>query len=389
MIIWQFIFWFTLLALFHSYLLFPWLLQLLARKKQQNSTRYTANEMPDVTILISAYNEERVIREKLQSIINTSFPKEKLTVIIGSDSSTDDTNAILKEFAKKYSFIRAVLNDQRQGKPAVINQLMELVTDEFVIMTDANVMFHEHTISGLIQHFKNPEIGLVGGGIINENINRDGVSIQEKAFTSREFKIKMREGLIWGATIGVEGGIFAIRKKLYRPVPKGFSVDDFFISMSVLRLRKKVILDTDVITHEDLPGLISEEYRRKVRIATGNFRNMRYFFKELLTPWKGASFAYISHKVIRWLGPFIMLLFLLSTILLYNRTSYELYNYALYATAIVISLPIIDFFLSKIGIHVVFLRFVRHFVTMNIALFHGFINNIGGITRDVWQPTNR
>lgn len=387
MIIWQLIFWFTLLAVFHSYLLFPWLLQIFAGKKQQNSIRYTANEMPEVTILISAFNEERVIREKLQSILNTSYPKERLTVLIGSDNSTDGTNAILKEFAEKYGFISAVLYEQRQGKPTVINQLMELVKDEFVIMTDANVMFHKETISGLMQHFKNPEIGLVGGGIINENVKRDGVSIQEKAFTSREFKIKMREGMIWGATIGVEGGIYAIRKELYRPVPKGFSVDDFFITMSVLRLGKKVILDTDVITHEELPGLLSEEYRRKVRIATGNFRNMRYFFKELLTPWRGASFAYISHKVIRWLGPFIILLFLLSNCMLYGHNKF--YDYTLYAAGIIISLPIIDFFLSKIGIHVVFLRFIRHFVTMNIALIHGFINNIGGITRDVWQPTNR
>ena len=387
MIIWQFIFWFSLFSVFHSYLLFPWLLQILARKKEQNSNRFSANEMPPVTILISAFNEERIIREKLQSIVNTSYPKEKLTVLIGSDNSTDRTNSFLKEFDNKYTFISAVLYEQRKGKPNVINQLMGHVKDGFVIMTDANVMFHEQTISGLMQHFKNPEIGIVGGSIIHEHANRDGISIQEKAFTSREIRIKMREGLIWGATIGIEGGIYAIRKELYHPVPKGFSVDDFFISMSVLKLGKKVILDTDVITYEDLPNLLSEEYRRKVRIATGNFRNMRYFYKELLTPWKGASFAYISHKVIRWLGPFIILMFMLSNSMLYGHNKF--YDYTLYTTGMVLCLPIIDFFLSKIGIHVVFLRFVRHFVTMNIALLHGFINNIRGITRDVWQPTNR
>ncbi|MEX0980596.1 MAG: glycosyltransferase [Bacteroidales bacterium] len=343
--------------------------------------------MPPVTILISAYNEQLVIRDKLLSILNSSYPENRITVLIGSDNSTDGTNKILKEFADSHNFISAILFDRREGKPAVINKLMELVKDEFVIMTDANVIFHEQTISGLMQHFKNPEIGIVGGSIINEDVKRNGVSIQEKAFTSRELKIKMREGLIWGSAIGVEGGIYAIRKELYRPVPKGFSVDDFFISMSVLRLGKKVILDTQVITFEDLPGMLSEEYRRMVRIATGNFRNMRYFFRELLTPWRGASFAYFSHKVIRWLGPFIILLFMLSNTMLYGYNKF--YDYTLFTTVILFCLPIIDFFLSKIGIHVVFLRFVRHFITMNIALLHGFINNLGGITRDVWQPTNR
>ncbi|MDT8431645.1 MAG: hypothetical protein RQ746_08985, partial [Bacteroidales bacterium] len=113
----------------------------------------------------------------------------------------------------------------------------------------------------------------------------------------------------------------------------------------------------------------------------------RYFARELLTPWKGASFAYISHKVIRWLGPFIFLLFMLSNIMLCS--SHKFYEYTLWGLFGALCLPIIDYFLSKIGIHIVFLRFVRHFVTMNIALLHGFINNIGGIRKDVWQPTNR
>lgn len=199
--------------------------------------------------------------------------------------------------------------------------------------------------------------------------------------------MKYREGLIWGSTIGVYGAVYAIRKKLYTDVPAGFSVDDFFITMNVLRQKQQAILDINVISYLDVPNLLSEEYRRKVRIATGNYQNMKYFFRELFTPWKGLSFAYTSHKVIRWLGPFIFALFILSNFFL--STYHPFYTYSLYGFIVVLTFPIIDFFLSKIGIHIVFLRFVRHFASMNIALLQGFINNIIGRKAHVWRPTKR
>ncbi len=389
MITWQIIFWLTLLLILHSYMVYPWLLQVLSAKKKENEIFYGEDELPGVTVLMSVFNEEKILARKLDSILSSDYPTEKLKIIVGSDASTDQTNAILRAYQDKYPVVSAHIFDKRQGKPGIINRLVEQTEDELIIMTDAKVIFHKETVRTLIRHFKNEEIGIVGGNILNETVAKDGVSIQEKAFMSRELLMKYREGLIWGATIGVYGAVYAIRKKLYTPVPKGFAVDDFFISLNVLRQNKRAILDLNAITWEEVPNKLAEEYRRKVRISTGNFRNMRFFMRELRTPWKGASFAYLSHKVIRWIGPFIILLLLFSTIMLYNRHSHGLYNYALYTAAIIFSLPIIDFFLSKIGIHIVFLRFVRHFVTMNIALIHGFINNIEGKTRDVWQPTNR
>jgi cellulose synthase/poly-beta-1,6-N-acetylglucosamine synthase-like glycosyltransferase len=336
---------------------------------------------------MSVFNEENVLTRKLDSILASNYPTSKIKIIVGSDASTDGTNRILREYEIMDSRVIARIFDQRQGKARVINSLVELSDKEILVMTDAKVFFHPNTIRLLAAHFKNSEIGIVGGNILNEKVEKDGVSIQEKAFMSREILMKYREGMIWGSTIGVYGAIYALRKELYTPVPNGFAVDDFFISMNVLRKNKDAILDINAITYEDVPNLLSEEYRRKVRIATGNFRNMGFFVKELITPWRGASFAYISHKVIRWIGPFILLLFMLSNIFIYD--THEFYNYSMYGWLAVISLPIIDFFLSKIGIHIVFLRFIRHFIIMNIALLNGFINYLGGITKDVWQPTKR
>jgi len=387
MIIWQCIFWLCVLLIMHSYLLFPWLLQILAANKKENNEKFEHDELPSLTLLMSVYNEESIIREKLDSVIASNYPANKLNILIGSDASEDGTNKILEEYQKSHPNLKAVLYKERQGKPAVINSLMREVKDEIVIMTDAKVLFHPDTVCGLAAHFKNKSIGIVGGNILNESVQKDGVSIQEKAFMSREMLMKYREGLIWGSTIGVYGAIYAIRKELYSEVPEGFSVDDFFITFAVLKKKHKAILDINVVTYEDVPNLLSEEYRRKVRIATGNYQNMRYFFRDLLTPWKGRSFAYISHKVIRWTGPFIFMLFILANVMLFRHHIF--YSYSLYAVGLVMGLSIIDFFLSKIGIHIVFLRFVRHFTSMNIALLQGFINNIRGIKTHVWRPTER
>ncbi len=387
MIIWHIIFWTTLFLILHSYMLYPWILQVLSSGIKENDLLYSDEALPAVTIIMSVFNEERVIGEKIDSMLNADYPPKKITILVGSDASSDRTNEILAGYHEKDARVQPRIFSKRRGKPGVINQLVDEAKDDFIIMTDAKVIFHKKTIRTLMRHFRNSQIGIVGGNVLNESVEKDGVSIQEKAFMSREMLIKYREGLVWGATVGVYGAIYAIRKELFTRVPAGFAVDDFFISMNVLRKKKQAILDIHAITYQDVPNLLSEEYRRKVRIATGNYRNMRYFGRELLRPWKGAYFAYISHKVIRWLGPFIILLFMLSNIFLYP--SHRFYEYTLFGLAGALCIPIIDYFLSKIGIHIVFLRFVRHFVTMNIALIHGFINNLGGIRKDVWQPTNR
>jgi cellulose synthase/poly-beta-1,6-N-acetylglucosamine synthase-like glycosyltransferase len=387
MIVLQVIFWLSVLLIAHSYIIYPWMLELMARNRKDNSICFEKNELPTVCLIMSVYNEEKVIREKLNSIVQSDYPRQKLTVLIGSDGSSDQTNSILTAFSKEYSFIKPFFATQRKGKPAMINYLVKLSEEEILILTDANVFFNKNTLSGLVKHFKNDSIGTVGVNVMNRVTNRDGVSIQENAFVSREIRIKYHEGLIWGTTIGEFGAVYGIRRSLYIPVPDGFSVDDFFISMNVLRQGKKAILDIHTIAYEEVSNLMTEEYRRKMRIATGNFQNLCYFSRELLQPWKGLSFAFWSHKVIRWLGPLLMITILLSNIFLLRM--HPVYEVSMAFLVVAGILPIIDFFLSKIGIHIVFLRFVRHFVTMNIALLHGFINHLRGVRKHVWEPTER
>lgn len=388
MIFTQVIFWFAIFLVFHSYVLFPHILRFFAARKTLKFESYDIkNDIPYISLVMSAYNEESIIEEKIHSVFKTSIPQEKLEVLIGSDCSSDNTNDILRKLSEKYENLHFFPFTQRQGKPSIINQLVEKTKGEIIILSDANVIFDKNTIFELTRFFKDESIGLVDSNLNNHGLKTDGISYQEKAYISREVTIKNREGIIWGCMIGPFGGCYAIRKELYSKVPPNFTVDDFYINMKVLEKGFKTINNLKANVYEDVSNNLKDEFRRKVRIATGNFQNL-YTFKKLLLPINsGISFSFLSHKVLRWITPFIIILtYYLNTNLACNSSFYE---YLLLGFTVILLLPLLDFFLKKIHLHIMPLRFVTHFLSMNAALFLGFINFLKGVETNVWKPTKR
>jgi len=399
----EILFWLSVGAIFHSYILYPLMLAFMARKKTDNKQVFIENdELPKVSVLMSLFNEEEVIAEKLKSIYASKYPAEKLEIRIGSDNSTDNTNTIVTEFCKHHPNLFFTIYNSRQGKGNVINKLYDSSTGEIIILTDANVMFSPTTIFELSKHFKNSEIGLVDTHMINsrESIATEGISVQESAYISREVKIKNYESRIWGTMMGPFGGCFAIRKELYFKVPQNFLVDDFYINMKVLEKEKKAINYLNAWVFEDVSNNLNDEFRRKVRIATGNFQNLKVFShflcylfgaipKQPLQKrnfYFGLAFSFFSHKILRWFGPFFILMAIACSIALYQISLYK-YLFLLFCFSLI--LPIIDFLLRKLNIHIVPLRFITHFYSMNVALLSGFFKYLKGVKTNVWQPTKR
>lgn len=373
-------------ALVYHYLLFPLLLKYLARKETINKTISSLSELPKISILLAAYNEEDVIKEKIESTFNTNYPIDKIEFIIGSDASTDNTESITESFKNKYPQLILKRFKGRTGKPSIINSLEKMATGEILILTDANVFFDTNTLYELTKHYKNPEIGLVGGNILNQETKVDGISKQEKKYLDRENTIKYHQGIIWGSMMGAFGGLYSMRKSLYKQVPKGFIVDDFYITMNVLLQDHKAINELEAIAYEDISNVPSEEFRRKVRIGTGNFQNL-FHFKSLLFKGKGIGFNFLSHKILRWKGPFFILILLGTSLYLgcYN-------SYAWLATSSILGLllmPLVDSALKLMGIHSRIIRFFGHFVMMNLALLMGFTKFVTGKSSATWTPTKR
>ncbi|MCP4522115.1 MAG: glycosyltransferase [Cytophagales bacterium] len=385
------VFWIAVLGLFQTYVFFPIILSILAKGKKQNEEIYALNninDLPKVSILLAAYNEELVIEEKIKSTFDTSYPLDKIEFWIGSDASSDRTEEIIKEYQQKYPQLKLNVFEGRTGKIGIINKLAEFAKGEVFIMTDANVFFDKETIYQLVKHYKNEEIHLVGGNILNQALKKDGISHQEKTYLQRENIMKYQEGILWGSMMGAFGGVYSMRSASFVTVPKGFIVDDFFLTFVVLEKGKKAINELEAICYEDVSNKASEEFRRKVRISIGNFQNLGRFKKTLFPFYKGLGFSFLSHKVLRWLGPFCILLAIISSgILAYYQTS--LYGYLLYAQLILMSIPIWDTLLQKLKIHIFGFRFISHFYLMNLALLVGFFKYMKGVENNIWTPTQR
>ncbi len=380
-------FWISVFAVFHTYVLYPLILRLLVRGKTNNRVFYKYPEQyPSVSILLAVYNEEMVILNKLKSLARLEYLSDKLEILIVSDASNDQTDKIIEDFVQNKPQFKFKKSQQRTGKIAIINRLSSISSGEILAITDANTIHDPKSLVKLIRHFKNPEIGLVDSYMYNTGLDKAGISLQESAYVLRETRIKNREGRIWGTLMGPSGGFYALRRKNYHPVPENFLVDDFYICMRVLEDGKKAINDPDSKVFEDVSNDIGEEFRRKVRISAGNFQNINTFSHLLLKPWQAIGFCFFSHKFLRWLGPFFMISAFISNVVLYQT---PFFTFTLTLQLIFFILPIIDLILRKIKIHIVILRFITHFLFMNLAIFAGFIQFIKGINSNVWEPTKR
>jgi cellulose synthase/poly-beta-1,6-N-acetylglucosamine synthase-like glycosyltransferase len=386
MLVLAIIFWCCVYLIFHSYVFYPLILKILSSGKKGNQEVFSRNdELPFVSIVISAFNEEEVIAEKIESIFNGDYPVDSFELLIGSDRSDDRTAEIINSFLPRYDNIRFWDFEERRGKQNVVNDLVQQSKGSILILTDANVMFDTSTIFNLVRHFKNTAIGLVDSNMINKGLKVEGISYQEKAYISREVHIKNMEGRLWGTMMGPFGGCYAIRKEDYSKVPANYLVDDFYINMKVFEKGKKAINDLDARVFEDVSNVLKDEFRRKIRIATGNWQNLRTFSGLLRRPRLG--FCFFSHKVLRWIGPFFILIALLlsAALAFYSR----FYQVILLLQLLLLALPLLDFILKKINIHIKLLRLVTHFYAMNLALFIGFFRSMKTIQSGTWDRTPR
>ena len=368
-----------------------------AGNKKPSSNFYTTDdEWPQVSVLMAAYNEEAIIKEKMQSLLDSDYPMDRLSIWVGSDNSKDRTNEIMDSFAASHQNVHFLPFTERQGKPGIINQLAvkavnKIGTDHqhIFLLTDASVLLEPFTMKKLIRHFKQDDIALVDSNMLNTGIKSKGISKSEKEYVNREVRLKNREGLLWGTMIGPFGGCYALRADYYSEVPPKFLVDDFYIAFRALERGGAAINDLEAICHESVPHDIREEYRRKSRISAGNYQNLYTFRHLLLRPFSKLGFAFISHKVMRWMGPF----FITGSFVICGFLGYSgnlLYTYLFYLMSLVLfGIPILDFILQKLNIHILLLRNITYFLVMNVALLEGFIKYINGIKNNVWEPPKR
>jgi cellulose synthase/poly-beta-1,6-N-acetylglucosamine synthase-like glycosyltransferase len=391
------LFWLSFVGLLHTYVLYPLLLWILAKGRKSHTICYHENEdWPAVAVLMSAYNEEAVIEEKMERLLALQYPAGTLELFIGSDCSDDRTDAILEQYAAEHSHLHFFPFRKRQGKPGVINQLAAAAAasqkagpNQIFVVTDASVMPEPEAVKHLAKHFKDPRIGLVDGHIRHVGMKREGISQAENSYISTEAQLKYWEGLLWGGMMGPFGGLYALRAEFFSPVPDNFLVDDFYICMRVFEQGGLAISDLDAVSYETVSHEAGEEFRRKSRISAGNFQNLSTFTQLWWPPFGSLRFAFFSHKALRWLGPFLLLALLLGSgaLALLGNIFYERLFFLL--SSGMLAAFLLDVLFRRLGIHFLPLRGARYFLLMNVALLTGFFKFLKGIRSNVWQPTKR
>ena len=343
---------------------------------------------------MAVHNEELVLAEKLRTIDRQNYPGP-LHLWVADDCSTDATARILADFTftdpeRSFHYHR---NPRRSGKPASINALAKQAGPQDVyLLTDASVMLPPSTISLLVAPLANdPSLGLVDSCLVHTGSSRHGISTSEVTYINREVALKQAEGRVLGYPIGPFGGCWAIRGEAYRPVPPNYLVDDFYLCMAAYRQGWRGRSSSDAVVYEAVGQHLRQEFRRKVRIGSGNWQNLVHFSDLWWPPLRsGLAFAFFSHKVLRWWTPFLLLLIGCCLLLLWQGAG----NYwagALLAIAVLV--PLISLFVDRLlvalGRHVPLLRHLNYFVAMNAALLVGFVRYLNGITTNVWQPSSR
>jgi len=312
------LFFFTsLFLILYTYLIYPLIIWILNKLLHKERHEVDENLIPSVSLIVVAHNEDQVIREKIKNSLSLDYPSEKLEIIFTSDCSTDCTDKIIIPYQKKgVSFI---CMKKRGGKSKALNKCIPLAKGELIILSDANTFVQRDAIRKLVRHFKDPKIGCVSGKLRFRPIQGNPLGIIESRFWNYETWLKIHEGNI-ASLPGANGGIYAIRKSAFRPLPTDKAImDDFLITLNIINQGYRAISDSEVRALEDTCLKVKDSFEQKIRIGAGNLHGLKYIYP-LLNPAKG-FIAYIlwSHKIIRWFLPFLLITLLISNLLLIRQ----------------------------------------------------------------------
>lgn len=274
-----------------------------------------------VTIIIAAYNEEKVIESKLRNTLELDYPPDNMEIIVASDGSTDKTDEIVHRFSSRGVILNRV--EGRKGKTEVQNQTVPIAKGDIIIFSDANALYGHDAVRKIVQNFNDTRVGGVCGKLV---YLKSGIEVgdEEDIYWSFENFLKQRESIL-SSTLGSTGSIYAIRKDLYKPLPY-YIISDFVEPLKVVEQGYRVVYENDAISKEHLSTVSGAgAFERRVRI---NNRTILGLFSTLsllnIRKYGFVPFQLFSHKILRYLMPFVLVGVFLSNIFLLNSAVWKI-----------------------------------------------------------------
>ena len=375
----QLFFWSCLALLAYIYVGYP-LLVYLASVLFPRPTRRAKIE-PNVTILITAFNEESAIREKLENTLKIAYPADKLEILVASDASTDRTDEIVSEFADRG--VKLFRQEGRVGKTATQNNAVEQASGEIILFSDATTTYREDVFTHLLPAFADDGVGCVAGRLIYVDEDSTNVGKGARRYWNYETFIKIAESRVC-SLIGASGCLYAVRRSAYEPMyPEACS--DFLICTSIYRKGLRSVFAPDAVCFEQTNRSAGDEMRMRVRVISQTFTDL-WRNRDMLNPLKSGFFAIelISHKILRYAVPFILLAFLIASILLASASAF--YEAALIFHVVFYTLAFFGWLLERDGKRLSFMAMPLYFVLANLAAVVAFYKFLRGETYATWEP---
>lgn len=381
-----FLFWAIFFLISTHYVLFPAAVCLLARFRSRPTV--TAPIEPRVTLVIAAYNEEKVIAEKLVNSLALDYPREKLEILVVSDGSTDRTHALASGFAPRG--VIAIHEPARRGKTAALNRAVSRARGEIVLFSDANSFYRADAVRRIVRPFADPEVGGVSGRKTilphgeRESARGDG------AFWDLESRLKTAESRLGSIPTG-DGEIFAVRRSAFRRLDESIINDDMAITLDLVAQGLRVVYELGAVSEEQASRTLEEDFRVKARMVSGGFQILARYRSHFFPPASGFAVQFLLHKTLRHLMPVLLLLLLWASAWLALVPGGHVFY------AVFFGLQLAFYSLAAVG----FLRRGRkknvgplylplYYCFMNLAALRGlyyFLSNADGVA--VWKKAER
>jgi cellulose synthase/poly-beta-1,6-N-acetylglucosamine synthase-like glycosyltransferase len=299
------LFWAAFGAMCYHWVVFPAVLWFLGRLSPRRFRPEPRSEPFRVSVVMAVYNEEAIIAEKMRNMLATDYPADRMEILIGSDSSTDRTDEIVASFRDPR--VRLIHYNQQAGKTVVQNRLLFEAKGDVILCTDADAKLTPQSLRLMVDHFRDPKVAVVNPRYAR--VNRDG-SAAEGLYDRWETKVKELEGRL-GAMVGCNAYANMIRREVADPIPDDTNLDDFVLGIRPFRRGYDVVTEPRalVVTQTETEKL---EFRRKARINRGNLQVLSRFADLLLPKYGIKAWVYFSHKVLRMLVPFLLLIMLVA-----------------------------------------------------------------------------
>lgn len=387
-------FWICFLLVFYTYLGYGMLLWLLVQLKRIVRGRAERplllpgdEQLPEITFMVCAYNEQDVVDMKMRNIQELDYPKEKLHVMWVTDGSTDETNDRLGRFPG----VEVVFSAARKGKTAALNHGLSVVKSEITVMTDANTLVNKGALKEIVRLMQDPKVGCVAGEkrVMARN-NAQGAAEGEGLYWKYESTLKRWDYELYSA-MGAAGELNAIRTSLYEPMAETALLDDFVISMCIVDKGYKIAYTSDAYAMEYGSADLHEESKRKRRIAAGGLQSC-WWLRKMMNPFRKpvVAFQFVSHRVLRWsITPFALMVLIPINVALVMLKAGNIYTIAWIAQILFYLAAFAGWWLDKRGMKNKLLYVAYYFLFMNLNVFLGIpylISHRGGGT---WEKAKR